>query len=271
MGLSGIGIIGCGAMGTALARGMIASGEIVPADLWIYDLDRKKIDNLSNELGVQTASSPEQLLQHCRYIFVAVKPQDVAAATGAWANLFQPAGHLLISLAAGVTIKFYEERLPAGSKIIRLMPNTPCLIGEGAIAMSAGKAVNPDEAAEVRKLLGHLGLIVPVHEKLMDAVTGLSGSGPAYVYLFIEALIDAGVTVGLNRETAAALAVQTVLGAARMVLESGRHPVELRNAVTSPAGTTAAALAVLESGCFRGDLIKAVKAAAQRSGELNRE
>ncbi len=271
MGLSAAGIIGCGAMGTALVRGMIASGEILPADLWIYDLDRPKLNDLSSELGVQPAADPEQLFKRCRHIFVAVKPQDVDAAAGAWANLIRPAGHLLISLAAGVTIKFYEERLPAGSKVIRLMPNTPCLIGEGAVAMSTGKAVNPDEAGEIRKLLGHLGLIIPVPEQMMDAVTGLSGSGPAYVYLFIETLIDAGVNVGLSRETAASLTVQTVLGAARMVRESGSHPVELRNDVTSPAGTTAAALEVLESGRFRGDLIRAVKAAAQRAGELNRE
>jgi len=135
--------------------------------------------------------------------------------------------------------------------------------------MSTGKAVTSQEAAEIGKLLGCLGLVVPVDEQNMDVVTGLSGSGPAYVYLFIETLIDAGVNLGLSRETAAALAVQTVLGAARMVRESGRHPVELRNDVTSPAGTTAAALEALETGRFRGALLRAVKAAAQRSGELS--
>ncbi|HOB28976.1 MAG: pyrroline-5-carboxylate reductase [Dethiobacteria bacterium] len=271
MALFGIGIIGCGAMGTALARGIAASGAISPADLWIYDLDKQKADAAAGEMGLQTAAGPEELFGQCRYIFVAVKPQDVAAAVDSWKDLYRPGVHLLISLAAGVTIKFYEERLPAGSKVIRLMPNTPCLIGEGAVAMSAGSAVSPEEAAAAGQLLSHLGLTVPVPESLMDAVTGLSGSGPAYVYLFVEALIDAGVTAGLNREIAAKLAVQTVLGAARMLQESGRHPAELRNEVTSPAGTTAAALAVLEKGSFRGDLIAAVMAATERAGELKRE
>lgn len=263
------GIIGCGVMGTALGRRLIASGEIIPANLWLFDMDRQKLNDIASELGAEPAENLEQLFQQCRNIFVAVKPQDVKSAAGGWAELFQPAVHLLISLAAGVTIGFYEEHLPAGSKVIRLMPNTPSLIGEGAVAMSTGKAVTSQEAAEIGKLLGCLGLVVPVDEQNMDVVTGLSGSGPAYVYLFIETLIDAGVNLGLSRETAAALAVQTVLGAARMVRESGRHPVELRNDVTSPAGTTAAALEALETGRFRGALLRAVKAAAQRSGELS--
>lgn len=268
MNLAPIGVAGCGAIGTALVRRMIASAKIAPGDLWVYDPDRQKLADLACELGVQQAAGPEQLFQHCRCIFAAIKPQDIAAAAAEWASCFQPKRHLLISLAAGIALKFYEERLPAGSRIIRLMPNTPCLIGEGAIAMSAGKAVGEEEALAAGELLSHMGLVVSLPERLMDAVTGLSGSGPAYVYLFIEVLIDAGVNMGLSRKIAEALAVQTVLGAARMVQESGAHPVELRNAVTTPAGTTAAALAVLEAGCFRSNLIQAVKAAAQRSEEL---
>lgn len=271
MALSATGIIGCGAMGAALLRGLMASGNSAAKDLWIYDLDRHKLDNLSGESGFKVAESPGQLFGRCRYIFVAVKPQDISAAVGGWADLFMPDGQLLISLAAGITIKFYEERLPAESKVIRLMPNTPCFIGEGAIAMSAGKAVTGEEAGEVRALLGRLGLVIPVDEEMMNAVTGLSGTGPAYVYLFIEALIDAGVNVGLSRDTAAALVMQTVIGAAGMARKSGRHPAELRNDVTSPAGTAAAALTVLESGRFRNNLIQAVEAATQRAGELNRE
>ncbi len=266
-----IGIIGCGAMGTALIRGLIASGEMDPENLWIYDLDSNKMEELSVELGVMPAADGEQLFQKCRYIVVAVKPQDILTSSAEWAKFFQPEEQLLISLAAGITIKFYEVRLPAGSKIIRLMPNTPCLVGEGAIAMSCGKEVTPEEAGEVKKLLSHLGLIITVEEKLMDAVTGLSGTGPAYVYLFIEVLIDAGVNIGLSRRNAADLVIQTVIGAAQMVRESGRHPAELRNDVTSPAGTSAAALAVLESGRFRSSLIGAVQTAVQRAGELKYE
>ena len=163
---------------------MTASAGIAPGDLWVYDPDRQKLEDLAGELGVQQAAGPEQLFKQCRCIFAAIKPQDIAAAAAEWASFFLPKRHLLVSLAAGITIKFYEERLPAGSRIIRLMPNTPCLIGEGAIAMSTGKAVGKEETLEARELLGHMGLVVPLAERLMDAVTGLSGSGrPMYIYL----------------------------------------------------------------------------------------
>ena len=271
MGSFAAGIIGCGVMGAALARRLAASGKIAPPELWLFDVEGQKSAAVAMELGAKAATEPEALFRQCRYIIVVVKPQDVKAAASGWAELFQPPGPLLISLAAGITTRFYEALLPEGSKVIRLMPNTPCLIGEGAVAMSAGKAVTPQEAAEVEDLLRCLGLVVPVPEQAMDAVTALSGSGPAYVYLFIETLIDAGVNLGLNRATARALAVQTVLGAAQMVRDSSRHPAELRNDVTSPGGTTAAALEVLDGGRFRGDLISAVKAAARRAGELSHD
>lgn len=271
MALPGIGIIGCGAMGAALLQGMAASCGTPAADILVYDLDTKRAADLAGAVGARTAADPRELLQRCRYIFLAVKPQDTAAAVGSWKDIFQPHTHLLVSLAAGATIKFYERLLPEGSGIIRLMPNTPCLIGEGAIAMSAGRTVSAEDLAGVRELLGGLGLTLVVPENLMDAVTALSGSGPAYLYIFAEALIDAGITAGLDHETASGLALQTILGAARMLRDSGRSPAELRHDVTSPAGTTAAALAVLEKGSFRGSLIAAVAAAAERAGELNRE
>ncbi len=271
MAQQGIGIIGCGAMGTALARGIAASGRCTPADIRVYDVRKRFAEAAAGKFGLQAAAGLEELFERSRYLFVAVKPQDVAAAVDSWKGLFRPERHLLISLAAGVTVKFYEKRLPAGSKVIRLMPNTPCLIGEGAVAMSAGSKVDSAEAAAVERLLSGLGLTLTVPEGLMDAVTGLSGSGPAYLYLFAEALIDAGVNAGLNREIAAALAIQTLVGASRMLRESGRSPAELRHAVTSPAGTTAAALEVLEKGSFRGNLIAAVQAAAGRAGELSHE
>lgn len=268
---SGIGIIGCGAMGAALARGIASSGAVSPADIRLYDRDKKRAEAAAGEWGLRVAAGPEVLLQKSRYLFVAVKPQDVAGAVNSWKKHFQPGAHLLISLAAGVTMQFYRELLPAGSKIIRLMPNTPCLIGEGAIAMSTGSGVGAGEAAEIKELLAGLGLTLAVPEKLLDAVTGLSGSGPAYLYLFVEALVDAGVNAGLDHESASKLALQTVLGAARMLQESGRPPAELRREVTSPAGTTAAALAVLENRSFRGSLIAAVEAAVERAGELKLE
>jgi pyrroline-5-carboxylate reductase len=271
MALSGIGIIGCGAMGSALLRGIAVSRGTPAADILVYDLNKKRAESAAGPVGAGVAADTGEMLQRCRCIFLAVKPQDAAAVVEPWGKTFQPRDHLLISLVAGVTIKFYERLLPGGSKIIRLMPNTPCLIREGAVALSAGSAVSAEDLAGVRLLLGGLGLTMVVPEKLMDAVTALSGSGPAYLYLFAEALIDGGVNAGLDRETASALALQTILGAARMLKECDRSPAELRHDVTSPAGTTAAALAVLEKRSFRGSIIDAVAAAAERAGELNRE
>ncbi|MEW5785508.1 MAG: pyrroline-5-carboxylate reductase, partial [Bacillota bacterium] len=209
-----------------------------------------------------------ELMPHCRHLFIAVKPQDIEGLLRLMHKEVKP-HQLITSIAAGVTIKFIEESLPPGSKVIRLMPNTACLVGEGAIAISAGHAVSEAEREEVIELLGSLGLTIPVPENLMDAVTGLSGTGPAYVFLFVETLIDAGVNVGLRRDIATALVVQTVIGAARMLQDSTLHPAELRNAVTSPAGTTCAALQVLEEEGFRSCMIKAVMKASRRAGELN--
>lgn len=262
-----IGLIGCGAMGTAMARGMIKKGGVDPAAVQVYDLSRERREKLAQELQLTAAAELSAMLLHCRHIFIAVKPQDMAALLDTIRPLVKP-HQLVTSIAAGITIQFIASLLPPESKVIRLMPNTACLVGEGAMAISSGAAVTAAEQEEVSTLLSSLGLVVPVPENLMDAVTGLSGSGPAYVFLFVEALIDAGVNVGLKREVASDLVVQTVIGAAQMLRESKLHPAELRNAVTSPAGTTSAALQVLEEEGFRSSLGKAVMQAFRRAGEL---
>ncbi len=262
-----IGIIGCGAMGSALAKGMIKAGCIEPSLLYLYDLDKGRMIQLAEELNANTADKPADFIPLCKHIFIAVKPQDTEGLLYAIKPFVQP-DQVYISIAAGITISFIESCLSSGTKVIRLMPNTPCLIGEGTIALSTGDAVTDEERREVEHLLKSIGLTMRLPEKLMDAATGLSGTGPAYVYLFIETMIDAGVSVGIRRDVAAKMVVQNVIGAARMLETNAQHPAELRNIVTSPAGTTSSALLVLEESGFRSCLIKAVREATRRSEEL---
>ena len=262
-----IGIIGCGAMGAALAKGMVKAGEIDPASIFLYDLDQERMFQLAAEIRATAADKPESFIPQCSHIFIAVKPQDSEGLLYSIKPYVQKE-QIYISIAAGITISFIESCLSSGTKVIRLMPNTPCLIGEGTIALSTGDAVTDDERRGVEKLLKPLGLTIRLPEKLMDAATGLSGTGPAYVYLFIETMIDAGVSVGIRRDVATRMVVQNVIGAARMMEDNIQHPAELRNIVTSPAGTTSAALLVLEEQGFRSCLIKAVREATKRSEEL---
>lgn len=267
MKLDGIGLIGCGAMGSAMARGFTKQGGIEPNLVRVFDINAERAKELSLRLGVAAVENLADMVPYCRHILVAVKPQDIEGLLGLLKKLVTP-DQLVTSIAAGVTTRMLQDGLSPGCKVVRLMPNTPCLVGEGAIAMSTGIEVTEDEQEEVIQLLRLLGLTIQVPEKLMDAVTGLSGTGPAYVFLFVETLIDAGVTVGLNRDVASKLVVQTVIGAARMLQENNIHPAELRNNVTSPAGTTCAALQVLEETGFRSSMIKAVIEASRRAGEL---
>ena len=262
-----IGIIGCGAMGSALAKGMTKAGGLDPAALFLFDLSEMRQQQLATELNSNSARHLADFIPLCRYIFIAVKPQDTEGLLYTIKNLVQP-DQIIVSIAAGITIGFIESCLPSGTKTIRLMPNTPCLIGEGAIVISTGEAVTEDERRKVEKLLKPLGLTIRLPESLMDAATGLSGTGPAYVYLFIETMIDAGVSVGIRRDVASKLVIQNVIGAARMLEKSSHHPAELRNLVTSPAGTTSSALLVLEESGFRSCLIKSIREATRRSEEL---
>jgi pyrroline-5-carboxylate reductase len=180
------------------------------------------------------------------------------------------AGHLVISIAAGVKISFIEAHLNWGVRVIRVMPNQPCLVGESASGFALGKSAKKEDKELVQKILNSVGVAFVMDEKLLDAVTGLSGSGPAYVYLVIEAMADGGVLAGLPRDVAQTLAAQTVLGAAKTVLETKAHPGQLKDMVTSPAGTTIEGMKVLEESAVRGEFIKAVEAASKRSVELGK-
>lgn len=266
---SNIGIIGCGAMGSALAKGMIKRGGINPASLYLFDLNKERQEQLAEELQAVSSKGYSELAAACRYIFIAVKPQDAEGLLYSIKPVIKPE-QIVISIAAGITINYIESCLSSGAKVIRLMPNTPCLIGEGTIVISLGDDVTTEEFNIVENLLKPLGLTIRMPEKLMDAVTGLSGTGPAYVFLFIETMIDAGVSVGIRRDVASKMVIQNVIGSAMMLRENAKHPAELRNIVTSPAGTTAAAMHVLEETGFRSSLLKAVIEATKRSGELRR-
>lgn len=269
MGTDMIGLIGCGEMGSALARGMVKAKVISPSAVFVYDLNKERESLLATELKSNAAETLEQMVPYCRFLFIAVKPQDAGGLLESIKNLVYPE-QIVISIAAGITVGFIEKHLPEGTKVIRLMPNTPCLIGEGAVVISTGNTVTDEERKEVERMLESLGLVVRFPESLMDAATGLSGTGPAYVYLFIETMIDAGVAVGIRRDVASKLVIQNVIGAARMLEQNVHHPAEMRNIVTSPAGTTSSAMLVLEESGFRSCLIKAVIAATKRSKELLR-
>lgn len=200
-------------------------------------------------------------------VILAIKPQHVEGVLDQIEPAITP-DKLVISIMAGIPTLKIEANLVSGCRVVRAMPNTPALIGAGATAVSAGRKASADDLDLARQIFAMVGVAVTVEEKLMDAVTGLSGSGPAYVFTFIEALSDAGVKTGLPRDVAAQLAAQTVLGSARMAVETGEHPSLLREKVTSPGGTTIAALHALENGCFRGTIMSAVEAACTRSKEL---
>ncbi|NMB35824.1 MAG: pyrroline-5-carboxylate reductase [Firmicutes bacterium] len=263
------GLIGCGTMGGALLSGIIYKELVDKNKFVVFDLDEERANSLKEKLGVKVAPDLRSFCQQAQKIFLAVKPQDMKDLLGQIKSVLNP-GHLLISLAAGLTIAFFEKYLGKPLKMIRLMPNTPCLVGAGMIAVCRNDAVTAGELQEIAQLLESLGRIVFLEEKHMGAVTGLSGSGPAYVFFVIEALADGGVEMGLDRDTALLLAAQTVFGAAKMVLDTKEHPALLKNKVTSPGGTTSAGLFALEKGALRATFIKAVAEAAKRENNLSR-
>lgn len=262
-----IGFLGAGKMASALARGFLRAELAAPADLVASDVYEAARVSFAKDTGASSMASNLEVVQRTRVLFIAVKPDQVA---GLLAEI-SPAltkEHLLISIAAGVTLKRMEDALPAGTKVIRVMPNTPALVGASASAYSLGKAAQKEDGALAQKLLASVGVALEVKESLLDAVTGLSGSGPAYVYLMIEALSDGGVAAGLPREVATRLAAQTLLGGAKMVLETGQHPGALKDMVTSPGGTTIEGIHELEKGQLRGTLMNAVRAASEKSRKL---
>jgi pyrroline-5-carboxylate reductase len=262
-----IGFIGAGQMAQALARGFVAAGLIEGKQMIAADPAPAALDAFCGFLpDAKRVDENRTVVAAADVVFLAVKPQNVPAVL---ANLsgHVPAGKLFVSIIAGARIKSLAEKLGT-ERIIRVMPNTPCLVGLSASAYSLGPGATPADGQLVGKLLGAVGKAFAVDEKLLDAVTGLSGSGPAFVYVMIEALSDGGVRMGLPRDVATQLAAQTLKGAAEMVLTTGEHPAALKDRVASPGGTTIAGLSALESGGLRAALINAVEAATRRATEL---
>lgn len=255
-------------MGTALVGGAIRSGVVAAADVMGVDPQQGARDEFAQATGARVGTEISALAGS-GVILVCTKPHDVAAALKQAGDACKGDPALVISIAAGITLAALQAAA-GGMRVIRAMPNTPALVGKGAAAYCLGSTATGEDAATAAGLLGAVGLAVEVPERLMDAVTGLSGSGPAYVYLVIEALADGGVRSGLPRVDALKLAAQTVLGAAAMVMETGEHPAVLKDQVTSPGGTTIAGLAELESHGLRAALIDAVTAATRRAAELGK-
>jgi pyrroline-5-carboxylate reductase len=262
-----IGFLGAGQMATALAVGWLRAGLLDVPNSRAADPSADARAKFHAATGVPVGDSNRAVLDACDVLVLAVKPQVMAAVLGE----IRPAAErspLVISIAAGVTLKALDAGLGGTARLVRVMPNTPCLVGASATGFSPSPSATPEDAALVERLFGAVGRAFHLPEHLLDAVTGLSGSGPAFVYLFIEALADGGVKCGLPRAVAQTLAAQTVLGAARMVLETNQHPGALKDAVASPGGTTIAGLHALERAAFRAAAMDAVEAATKRAQEL---
>jgi pyrroline-5-carboxylate reductase len=265
--LGKLAVIGTGAMGASLTKGVIAAGLFKPGDVTMSDIDSAKLKVCADTLGVNITKDNSEAVKGADIILLALKPNIMPIALSQISNSLQ-SGQLLISIAAGVKLQTMESHLPEGSAVIRAMPNTPSMVMAGATAFCRGNSCTDKHAEMGKNFFDAVGVSMEVQEKMLDAVTGLSGSGPAYVYIMIEALSDAGVRVGLTRDVALRLAAQTVMGSALMVIQSGEHPGALKDKVTSPGGTTIAGIDALEKSGFRSALIEAVKAATKRSEEL---
>src|SRR5215203_3993610 len=262
-----IGFLGAGKMASALAKGFVAAKIVSPKQLGASDVMASARDAFAKEVGGNIADSNLDLVRFANVLSLAVKPDQVPAVLAGIKPAFTDK-HLLISIAAGVTIAKMEEALPLRARVIRVMPNTPALVGAGASGYALGSHANAEDREIAQKLLGAVGMAFAVKESLLDAVTGLSGSGPAYVFQIIEALSDGGVAAGLPRDVATRLAAQTVLGSAKMVLQTGLHPGALKDMVTSPGGTTIEGLHEMEKGKVRASLMNAVRAATEKSKKL---
>lgn len=263
-----IGFIGGGQMAEALVRGILTSGLNPKDDILVCDPDPDRRSLLSSQYGVRVLADSLQLLQDCQQIILAVKPQLMKALLLDIANKIRE-DHLLITVAAGLPLSFYHQFIPLQkAKIIRVMPNTGALVLRGASVLAKNEHVDELQLQAAQKIFSAVGEAVILDETSLDAVTGLSGSGPAYVFSFIEALIDAGVKVGLSRDIATKLALQTVSGSVKLLEDSDEHPAVLRDKVCSPGGTTIAAMHVLLKAGFNGIVMDAVEASVRKSKEL---
>jgi pyrroline-5-carboxylate reductase len=262
-----VGFIGAGKMACALASGLVQAGLVRPESLWASDPSPEARQAFADCTGGRVTSDNALVATECSVLFLAVKPQQAPSVFEGFRQQLTPR-HLVVSVMAGISLDQLQHGLGPGPRLCRVMPNTPYLVGFGASGYSLGRGALEEDANLLANCLGATGRACELPEYLLDAVTGLSGSGPAYVFLMIEALADGGVQAGLPRAVAMELAAQTVRGAAEMVLSMGQHPAVLKDQVASPGGTTIAGLAVLESAGVRGALIRAVETAARRAFEL---
>lgn len=265
-----LGFIGGGNMAEAMIRGLLKARLLGPQEILASDVTAERLTYLQQTFGIRTSRDNAEVAGKADIVLFAVKPQIMSPVLDGLLDVITEE-KLLISIAAGISTRLIAEKFPGKVRVIRVMPNTPALVLEAASALAPGAAATPEDLELAKRLFAAVGKVVVVEETLMDAVTGLSGSGPAYIFLIIDALSDAGVKVGLSRKVAQLLAAQTVLGAARMVLETHKHPGELKDMVTSPGGTAIAGLHTLEAGGLRTTLINAVEAATRRSMELGRK
>jgi pyrroline-5-carboxylate reductase len=258
-----IGVIGTGKMGTALIRGLLKENLVNPSQILAYDILNDYLMDLVTETGINAALNNQQVVEQSKIVFICVKPQVFVSTLQKLKSAFT-SDHLVISIAAGVPLSTIE-RLTGNARCIRIMPNMPFQVGEGAAGFSLGTRNDNRDSEIVEIVFGSLGKVFQFPEYLLDAVTGLSGTGPAYVFVFIEALADGGVLAGLPRREALILSAQTVIGAAKLLLEQNVHPGVLKDAIMSPGGTTASALQLMESRGFRSILIDAVESATKKS------
>src|SRR5262245_722779 len=266
-----IGFLGAGRMATALARAWTRSGRILAANTLASDPLPTAREAFTRDTGCPATAENRAVVEQSNTLVLAVKPQSMAAVLAEIRDVVQRREPLVVSIAAGVTLTQLAESLGSATRLVRVMPNTPCLVGASASGFTPGEHASAADVSLVQALLDDVGTAFRLPESLLDAVTGLSGSGAAFVYLVIEALSDGGVRVGLPRDVATGLAAQTVLGAAKMVLQTREHPGALKDAVASPGGTTIAGLHELERAGVRGALMNAVEAATRRAAELGKK
>lgn len=262
-----IGFIGAGMMAEALIKGMLRDKVVESKDIVVSDIIPERLMSLQETYGVSIGRNNRETADAAGTVFLSVKPQVIEKALLEISPVITPS-KLVVSIAAGITTEYLESYLRKNARVVRLMPNTPCLVEEGITALCLGQNAGEAEVEEVKLLIGPMGKILWTEEKMMDAVTGLSGSGPAFVFLLIEAMADGGVLAGFSRDTAILLAAQTCLGAAKMVLEMDEHPGRLRDMVTSPGGTAIAGIHAMEESGVRAALMNAIMAATNRSREL---
>jgi pyrroline-5-carboxylate reductase len=261
-----IGFIGAGNMAEAMIRGLLRGGEFDPKSIFASAPREERIAELRAKYGIE-CSADNNVPAAADIVVLSVKPQILGRVLEKVAAAIKPEA-LVISIAAGVPVSAIQARLAAGARVVRAMPNTPALVDAAATAIAGGEHARPSDLEDAKRIFDSIGITVILEESQLDAVTGLSGSGPAYVFLILEALSDAGVKVGLSRRTAQLLAAQTVLGSAKLLLETNEHPGRLKDMVTSPGGTAITGLHTLEHGGLRTTLMNAVEAATRRSREL---